>query len=97
MAEKIMVYKCPFFDECENGGTTYYDTNTGEPYITFPHPECKGALFEDENGDAVCAITEDNPAHYKDAIKEVQRKYLRRPSMITKLKNWIREKGGIKC
>ena len=89
MAERIVVYKCPFFDECNEGGTAYYAND--EPDITFDEePECKGALFEDENGDAVCAITEDNQAHYKDGIKEVQRKYFCRPSMITRLKNWIR-------
>lgn len=93
MAERIVVYKCPFFDECNEGGTTYYAQ--GEPYMTFgDEPVCKGALFEDENGDAVCAITALDQALYKDTIKKVQREYFRRPSMITRLKNWIRRSNG---
>lgn len=93
MAEKIVVYKCPFFDECNEGGTTYYAG--GDPYLTSgDEPVCKGALFEDENGDVVCAISALDQAHYKDTIKEVQREYFRRPSMITRLKNWIRRSNG---
>ena len=88
--EKIVIYKCPFYDECREGETYYAD---GKPYISIGGDQvCKGALFEDEQGDAVCCLSVPDQEAYKDAIKEVQRRYFRRPSVITRLKKWIRER-----
>ena len=91
MSEKIVIYKCPFYDECREESTPHCFA-ASEPLISFKDPECKGALFEDEQGDAVCGISIPDNVSYKNAIKEVQRKYFRRASAITRLKKWIRER-----
>lgn len=82
--ERIVVYKRPFYETCNEGGTTYYAN--GEPYITFDEPRCKGALFTNPDGDSVCCIVSDGSEDYGELVKELRRLFMKRPSFIDRLK-----------
>ena len=89
--ERIVVYKCPFYETCNAGGTTYYANN--DPCITFDKPRCKGALFTNPEGDSVCCIVSDGSEDYGELVKELRKLYMKGPSLIDRLRTLYKRVG----
>lgn len=70
MNEKIIIFKCPYFNKCYESKTYFHADD--DPIEVFENKKCKAPFLATKHNEIMCGLVIDDIEKYPKAIKSIK-------------------------